>query len=757
MSKQKTHSGIDRRGETTAIFGFLVSLLAAGILVALAIWGHSEAPSVWAVAFQAIAAAGIWVLCWLQQHQRRLIIEERLEVDRIERDRQEKLGGVQTIFEEEELDQMDALASGRRYRAIQKYVVPTVALLVALYMLLAGFTLIPSKYSLTELSFSPIVIALGNDLTLEGFASDRGGLKNYVVYVLFFAAGISFVAFMMSRYALGLSKVKGFRSLSAGGNHLFGTAALALGLALAMTFVVAGFYRAEVWYSIFVGVILILLGLEQAASFIMNFYRPRGDEDDPHPYFDSRLCGVFSEPGGVVESTGKFLDYQFGFKVSETWFYQLLRWQLPILLLLQVAIIFALTMITVVPPGHQAVITHFGKVRDDTAKPGLHFTWPWPIDRAAVLPVERIQRMVLGHETENDEEDANLRENIAGALAGDKESRQSNAAFLQSQTILWTKQHYKNEYKLIVPDRIRYETETGSAEQNRADGGQQLPVNLMSVSMPVQWRIRPDDAEVIKFHRQAQDAETIVEALAYRELTRYAANADIKEFLGDGGLEAASVIHERLQQACDNGGYGGEGLGIEIVYVGLGGIHPPPDEEVAQSYEAVISSIEQRETLIKRATAEANEMRIAMAGLQWEEIYKAIVAEEKARRTKADDLDEKTEATVMLLRERSGGNVREMVTEAEREAYARLFNEKSSAELYSAQVASYEAGRHTYLLRVYLRTIEGAIKPVRKYVIAMADSSGVIYEFDLKPPSELNILNAEIAKVDATETDLDGN
>ncbi len=757
MSKQKTLSGIDRRGENTAIFGLLVSLLATGILVALAIWGHSEAPSVWAVAFQAFAGVGIWILCWLQQHQRRLILEEQLELDRIERDRQEKLGGVQTIFEEEELDQMDALASGRRYRAIQKFVVPTVALIVALYMLVAGFTLIPPKYSLIELSFSPLTVAEGNQLSLEGFAAERSGLQNYVVYVLFFAAGISFVAFMMSRYALGLRKVKGFNSLSAGGNHLFGTSALALGLALAMTFVVAGFYAAEYWYSVIVGVVLILLGLEQAASFIMNFYRPRGDEEDPHPYFDSRLWGVFSEPGGVVESTGKFLDYQFGFKVSETWFYKLLSWQLPILLLLQVAIIFGLTMITVVPPGHQAVITHFGEPRAATAKPGMHITWPWPIDRAAVIPVERIQRMVLGHEVEAEDDIENLGDNIAGALAGDKgKPKNSNAAFLQSETILWTKQHFKNEYKLIVPDRIRFDVGEEPNNGSRVSD-EQLPVNLLSVSMPVQWRIRPGDAEVIKFHRQSQDAAAIVEALAYRELTRYAANADIKEFLGDGGLAAASIIHERLQTACDAGGYNNEGLGIEIVYVGLGGIHPPPDQDVAKSYESVVSAIERKETLIKKATAEANELRIEMAGLNWEEIYSAVVAEEKARRTEAADADEKTDAVVTLLREQSGGNVREMVAAAESSSYARLFNEKSSAELYDAQVASYNAGPHTYLLRVYLRTIEDAIRPVRKYVVAMANPENVIYEIDLKPPSELNIMNAEIAKVDATQTDLDGN
>jgi len=379
------------------------------------------------------------------------------------------------------------------------------------------------------------------------------------------------------------------------------------------------------------------------------------------------------------------------------------------------------------------------------------------LERRRLTGLPPFTRMVLGHEVETKDEVDNLGDNIAGALAGEKgKAKNSNAVFLRSETILWTKQHYKNEYKLIVPDRIRFDVGDEPNNGTRVSD-EQLPVNLLSVSMPVQWRIRPGDAEVIKFHRQSQDAAAIVEALAYRELTRYAANADIKEFLGDGGLAAASIIHERLQEACDAGGYSNEGLGIEIVYVGLGGIHPPPDQDVAKSYESVVSAIERKETLIKKATAEANELRIEMAGLNWEEIYSAVVDEEKARRTEAADAEEKTDAVVTLLREQSGGNVREMVSAAESSSYARLFNEKSSAELYDAQVASYNAGPHTYLLRVYLRTIEDAIRPVRKYVVAMANPENVIYEIDLKPPSELNIMNAEIAKVDATQTDLDGN
>ena len=41
--------------------------------------------------------------------------------------------------------------------------------------------------------------------------------------------------------------------------------------------------------------------------------------------YDSRLVGVLAQPEGLVATAAQTLDYQFGFKVSETWFYQFLQ------------------------------------------------------------------------------------------------------------------------------------------------------------------------------------------------------------------------------------------------------------------------------------------------------------------------------------------------------------------------------------------------------------------------------------------------
>src|SRR5437868_4653858 len=97
----------DRRGEAIAIFGALVSLAAAVLLGVLAIWCRSS--SVWAASFQLAGATAIWALSLIQLHQHRLVAEERLEVAELERVRAEKLGGAQTIFDEEDIGQMEKL------------------------------------------------------------------------------------------------------------------------------------------------------------------------------------------------------------------------------------------------------------------------------------------------------------------------------------------------------------------------------------------------------------------------------------------------------------------------------------------------------------------------------------------------------------------------------------------------------------------------------------------------------------------------
>ena len=97
----------DRRGEMVALMGGGVCLAAAGLAFGLAAW--TESLVLWAAGFQIAGVIGIWFLVWIQLHQARLVAEEGLEVAELERQREEKLGGARTIFDDEDLDQMDRL------------------------------------------------------------------------------------------------------------------------------------------------------------------------------------------------------------------------------------------------------------------------------------------------------------------------------------------------------------------------------------------------------------------------------------------------------------------------------------------------------------------------------------------------------------------------------------------------------------------------------------------------------------------------
>src|SRR5215470_14604160 len=51
-----------------------------------------------------------------------------------------------------------------------------------------------------------------------------------------------------------------------------------------------------------------------------------------------------------------------------------------------------------VSTDQQAVVTRFGAVANPRVLPGLHYTWPWPVDRVAKLKVNQLQRLVIGGE-----------------------------------------------------------------------------------------------------------------------------------------------------------------------------------------------------------------------------------------------------------------------------------------------------------------------------------------------------------------------
>jgi membrane protease subunit HflK len=63
---------------------------------------------------------------------------------------------------------------------------------------------------------------------------------------------------------------------------------------------------------------------------------------------------------------------------------------------LAILALWIVTSIYLVAPEQQAVVTRFGKVIEPRVMPGIHLSFPWPIDQVTKLKVQQLQRLVVG-------------------------------------------------------------------------------------------------------------------------------------------------------------------------------------------------------------------------------------------------------------------------------------------------------------------------------------------------------------------------
>lgn len=66
--------------------------------------------------------------------------------------------------------------------------------------------------------------------------------------------------------------------------------------------------------------------------------------------------------------------------------------------LVGVVLLYIASGIYLVPPDRQAVVTHFGRVVDARVLPGIHYHWPYPVERIVRLKVRETKRAIVAGE-----------------------------------------------------------------------------------------------------------------------------------------------------------------------------------------------------------------------------------------------------------------------------------------------------------------------------------------------------------------------
>jgi regulator of protease activity HflC (stomatin/prohibitin superfamily) len=610
------------------IVNLLALLIAAGGGLAVARMSQSFSAHV-ALAFLALGSL-VAAVSWFHM---RLVERERLE--KLEYDELTKSPNASALFNQ---GGTETLPAQRARRQFEKFFIP--GFLIAL-MLGQG----ASAFFLWSWLARTEVVPL------------KQPLMALVIFALF-----ALVLFMLGRYSVALARIEAQRLLQPVASFALGSAYLCATVSLALVLVYVEFPLVDIWTARVLLVLLGLLALENFLTLLLEIYRPRVRGKETRLLYDSRVMGLLAQPESLFTTAAHALDYQFGFAVSQTRFFQLMQKAMAWVIAGQVVVLLFSTCFVVIETGEQALLERFGRPVAGRAilEPGAHFKLPWPIDKIHRYRTEQIQEFEIG------------------LAPGGKEDEHKQTA------VLWTVNHEKEEFNLLVASREQTATNTDGSKKSP-------PVNLLAVGIPVQFQI----TNLTAWAYSNAHPDQLLEKLAMSEVVRFLVSADLIEVMSSARGTAADVLRQRIQDSANL-----RGLGARIVFVGLQDIHPPV--AVAGAYEKVVGALQTREAKILAARALATQTN-ALA----------------------------TAAAYRTVRE----------AEADRDRTKALALARAAS--FTNQLPAYRAAPSVYSERAYLQALARNAAGTRKYVIATSNTQDVLL-FNLEDKLRTDLLDVQL-------------
>ena len=570
-----------------------------------------------------------WFQMRLEENERL----EKLEVEELARRR-----GETTLFESKEAEVFPAQRSREQF---EKFFVPGFSVLL---LLLEG----GGAYLLWRWI----------SRTASGVAPERA------MPALAFFGIFALVLFLVGRFSVTIARLEQHRLLRPGASFLLAGAYICFLTALGIAGVKTEFPRIDAYLARALCVLLGLMAAETFLTLLLEIYRPRVKGKVARPLYDSRLVGLLAQPESLFTTAAQALDYQFGFKVSETWFFQMLRRSLPVLFLAQLAALLLSTCVVFIDPGEQGVLEHFGRLAArPVLEPGGHLLWPWPIDEVRRYRTGQIQTFEVGYVPD----------------------ARSQAA----KTLLWSVAHYTAEVNFLVGNRqpATLTNQTG----NSRDLVKMAPIGLIDISIPIQFQI----TNVLDWAFKNANPTNLLQDLATREVVRFLAGSDLNSVLSESRVEATRQLSERIQNDANR-----RRLGVKILFVGVQDLHPPV--KVAGDYEKVVAAEQERIATNNFAQADAIQTNALADAQAFADVNQAQAVQQQT----------------------------------ELSAFAR-------ADLFTNQIAAYEAAPSVYPQRVYFQMFPEATANSRKYILLVTNVHDVVI-FDLEDKIREDLLNLNV-------------
>jgi len=669
-----------RRASLICVVGLIIQVFVALMLLIYSTYSGDHAARSASILFGSGVIVWAMLLFVFDQHRR-----ERIEA--MEAEQYSNAGGASaSAFS----DSDDLRVVARRLAFIQKWIVPAAGLVFAAINILAGYSRLKSW---------------------NAFSSAETFTYNTRILGATLAIGLSMgvVGFIFARFVSGMGKVPIWSNLRAGAAQSVAISLVGVLLAVAAFMELSlGQMGLKSLTPMIVPIGMIVLGCEVIVNLILDVYRPRKAGEDPRPAFDSRLLGLLAAPDRIAANIGEAVNYQFGVDVTGTWFYQLLSKLVLWLVGMGVVIAWLMTMLVVVEPHERGLILTNGRVSspiysfgdrgDGDIGPGLHVKLPWPLATYETP-------MSLTRSAGQQEEIRTTTGVRILQLASDEPDKGKRTP------IIWTEQHASREkLNVVQPSRgIEGEENAGSGSKSS-----QANLSLVAIEVPMHFVVR--DVKLFDQFAGPGQREDLLQMIGRRVVTQFLGEWPIDLVLAHNQTDMLEQLRGRLNNAYAQLNEG-QGPGIEILFVGMQGAHPPL--KVAPSYERVIAARQNRESMIEDAGRVEIQTLTEIAGSV--ELAEQIVEQLKEldiqRRANADrTIIAQTELEVQRLLETAGGEAGEKLLDAGAQRWNRHMSERGRAVLLDGQEQAYAASPMLYRSQSYFEALLDSIKNARVYL-----------------------------------------
>jgi regulator of protease activity HflC (stomatin/prohibitin superfamily) len=246
-----------------------------------------------------------------------------------------------------------------------------------------------------------------------------------------------------------------------------------------------------------------------------------------------------------------YMEENTGITMRSLWSIRFVKSLIPAAVIGIVLVLWLATGIVVVDTNQEGAVYRLGKLQEETLKPGLHLTLPWPMDKVEVYDTKSIGTVTIGYVPEGEMDN------------------------------LWTENHGIEEYRLLL----------GSGDE------------MVSINLKIQYRI----SDLYAYISSSAAPESMLQAKAYEIVTARTISADLEALLATDRQAFSQSFRQELTEKIAP-----HRTGLEVVDVVLESIHPPV--EVADVYQKIISAgIEAEQLVIEAQNKATQKMMTAQA------------------------------------------------------------------------------------------------------------------------------------------------